>query len=946
MSAAIPPADEFLKKLESKGRDSNDSRELLALQAVGAAITSGLDLQHILDTVTREIARLLEMKACILSIWNSESSTMTLLASHDPDQWLSGRIAAAEGEPALLHTTRQVLEEQRAYQITTSQPGLDPAERTYLQSLGIRTLLELPMISQDQVIGVIKVLDDREGHFFDPGTLSLAQLLANQAANAIENERLYETARRHAVEVITLNRIGQVITSILDLHRALAIIADHAAWLLDVEAASVILYDQGSGDLWFGAASGYGARFVRNRRLARGKGTVDWVIQQGEPLLIPDASKDPRFFDEWDGASSFATRSILCVPLKAKGQVIGAIEALNKQSGLFDREDLTLLTSMAASAAIAIENARLYEQAQQEIAERTRVEARLRKLNRALRTLSECHEAMAWARDEGELLQEVCRLLVEVGRHRLAWVGFAEQRGRKRIEAQTWAGHNEGFLEIIPLTWSEVEPACDPMGTAIRTRRPCLVKDLCAEPACAHWLDEARKRGYGSAIALPLIADDQILGGLTIYGTDPDAFDAEEVNLLKELANDLAFGLMALRTRAERDRLYDELQDHATKLEETVTERTRELQFERDRTQSILEAVGEAVIVTDLEGKIQYLNPAAVELTGYTADEAVGRRPHLWQHGAQPARSPLAAEVDPATLQARRAEVVSRRRDGTLYDAAMTVAPLFDSQKADQLIGYVSVQRDITPIKEAERLKDQFVSNVSHELRTPLSILTLISGNLDRLYDQLDDERRRKMVQDIRDHAQVLNALIGDVLEISRIESGRASMERQTADLAQLAREEVEKQLPLAEKKSQDLSMTGAQSVLVWGHTDQLRQVIRNLLNNAIKYTPDRGQIRCECQLLTASEAAEDVWPGSSDLAGDRWAAFRVADTGVGISQEDLPHLYERFYRVKSESSIPGTGLGLSIAQQLVDLHKGHIAAASTLGKGSTFAVYLPPMED
>jgi PAS domain S-box-containing protein len=946
MNPAIPPADEFLKKTEKTGSDSDDSRGLLALQAVGVAITSGLDLQHILDTVTREIAWLLEMKACTLSVWNPEASAITLLASHDPDQWLGGRLPLADGEPAVLHATRYVLEEHRIRQITTSQPELDPAERTYLQNIGIRTLLELPMINQDRVIGLVRVMDDREGRFLDSGTLSLAQLLANQAANAIEKDRLYETASRHAAEVITLNRIGQVITSILDLHRALAIIADHAAWLLDVEAASVILYDQESGDLWFGAASGYGARFVRDRRLARGRGTIDWVIQQGEPLLIPDASRDPRFFDEWDRASGFTTHSILCVPLKTKGQVIGVIEALNKQSGPFDREDLTLLTSMAASAAIAIENARLYEKAQQEIAERTRVEARLRKLNRALRTLSECHEAMAWAREEGELLQEVCRLLVEVGRHRLAWVGFAEQSDRKQIEVQTWAGHNAGFLEIIPLTWSEAEPACDPMGTAIRTRRPCLVKDLCAEPACACWLEEARQRGYGSAIALPLIADDQTLGGLTIYGTDPDAFDAGEVNLLKELANDLAFGLMALRTRAERDRLYEELQDHATKLEETVSERTRELQFERDRTQSILEAVGEAVIVTDLEGKIQYLNPAAVELTGYTADEAIGHSPRLWQHSTQPTSSPLETEIDPAALQARRAEVVSRRRDGALYDAAMTVAPLFDSQKADQLIGFVSVQRDITPIKEAERLKDQFVSNVSHELRTPLSILTLISGNLDRLYDRLDDEQRCKMVRDIRDHAQVLNALIGDVLEISRIESGRVSMERQTADLAKLVREEVEKQLPLAQKKSQVLRMTGTQSVLVWGNTDQLRQVIRNLLNNAIKYTPDRGQITCECQLLTSSEASEEAWPGSTSLEGDRWAAFRVVDTGVGIGQKDLPHLYERFYRVKNESSIPGTGLGLSIAQQLVELHEGHIAVASTLGEGSTFAVYLPLMED
>jgi two-component system phosphate regulon sensor histidine kinase PhoR len=274
----------------------------------------------------------------------------------------------------------------------------------------------------------------------------------------------------------------------------------------------------------------------------------------------------------------------------------------------------------------------------------------------------------------------------------------------------------------------------------------------------------------------------------------------------------------------------------------------------------------------------------------------------------------------------------------------MTVAPLFDSQQADRLIGYVSVQRDISPIKDAERMKDQFVSNVSHELRTPLSILTLISGNLDRLYERLPDDRRRSMIQGIRDQAQVLNRLIDDVLEISRIESGRASLERQETDLARLAREETEKQLPLAQKKDQTLSMIGHEPLWVWANADQMRQVIRNLVNNAIKYTPEQGRIACECRTLSAG-LQEAEWPGSTELPKGNWAALRLVDTGIGIDQADLPHLYERFYRVKSQGNVPGTGLGLSISRELVELHEGRMAVVSTLGKGSIFAVYVPLLE-
>jgi PAS domain S-box-containing protein len=724
------------------------NRQLLALQAAAEATTSGLDLQHILDAVTREMVNLLQMQACAIWVVDRGNRTLVLQACHGPEGWWTEERQAECQRLADSPLMEHVLMERRARCVRVDQPELAAGERARLERSGIQVVLYLPLVYQDSAPGLVGVMDDGQGPALTAEDIVLAQLLAHQAASAIENARLYDAIRRHIAEVTTLNKISQIITSILDLRETLAIIADHAHWLLDVAAASVILCDEERGDLWFGAASGEGSEFIRGKRLSRGQGIVNWVIRHGEPLIVPDTAQDPRFFDEWDKAMDYTTRSILCVPLKTKRQTIGAIEAINKASGPFDQEDLNLLTSIAASAAIAIENARLYR----------------------------------------------------------------------------------------------------------------------------------------------------------------------------------------------------ESQDHAANLEHTVAERTRELQAERDRTQAILEAVGEAVIVTDLEGRVRYLNPAAVALTGYTLQEALGRS-SLWQDDQTPPQPREALPAVEDRSQTQRADVISRRKDGTLYDAAMTVAPLFDSQQPGRLVGHVCVQRDITPIKEAERVKDQFVSNVSHELRTPLSVIALISGNLDRLYERLPDEKRKDMVRDIREHAQVLTDLVGDVLEISRIESGQISMDRAKIDLAQLAREEVDRQLPLAQKQSQELQVRGVEHLLLWGNSDQLRLVVRNLLNNAIKYSPPRGRITCECTALT-SEASEAAWPGSDGLPQGRWAALRVADTGIGISAEDLPQVFERFYRVKSQGNIPGTGLGLSIAKELVDSHGGHIAAASTLGQGSIFAIYLPMLED
>jgi signal transduction histidine kinase len=170
-------------------------------------------------------------------------------------------------------------------------------------------------------------------------------------------------------------------------------------------------------------------------------------------------------------------------------------------------------------------------------------------------------------------------------------------------------------------------------------------------------------------------------------------------------------------------------------------------------------------------------------------------------------------------------------------------------------------------------------------------------------------------------------------------------MERDRLDLAQLVREEVDQQMPLA-PKSQTLSVTGVEQLIVQGNDSQLRQVLRNLVNNAIKYTPEGGQITCECSELTGGAVSESAWPGSAGLAAGHWAAVRVLDTGIGISPQDLAHVFERFYRVSAQGNIPGTGLGLSIARELAELHDGHISAASTLGQGSVFAVYLPWVEE
>ncbi|MCB9078384.1 MAG: PAS domain-containing protein, partial [Anaerolineaceae bacterium] len=324
-----------------------------------------------------------------------------------------------------------------------------------------------------------------------------------------------------------------------------------------------------------------------------------------------------------------------------------------------------------------------------------------------------------------------------------------------------------------------------------------------------------------------------------------------------------------------------------------------------------------------------------------------GQPCHFW-HKPEEQEPDLLAQIAAVVRSGQiwRGEVQYIRHDGTRYDAALTSAPLFDPYQADYVMGFVCVHHDITPIKEAERLKDKFVANVTHELNTPLSIATLLADNLVALYTHIDDNKRHKMVKDIQRHMHILNDLVESVLEISQLDEGQAKTGSEPINLPQLVREVIAEQEPLGQNKQQTIDYQGCSDLNVLGDNTQLRQVVRNLLSNAIKYTPENGRIICECLPLPAEQSKHPIncheWPGLSELPGQTWAGLRISDTGIGIGQADMPHIFERFYRVKDQENIRGTGLGLAIVKELIKLHSGHIAINSEPGRGTNFAVYLP----
>jgi len=226
-------------------------------------------------------------------------------------------------------------------------------------------------------------------------------------------------------------------------------------------------------------------------------------------------------------------------------------------------------------------------------------ETTLRKINRDLKVLTMTNQVIIRATEEAALLKDVCRTIAEVGGYRLVWVGFAEQDEEKTVRPIAYAGHEEGYLDTVNITWADTERGRGPTGKAILTGKPCVVKDIRTDPDYGHYRDEAVKRGYASLISLPLIANNKTLGALNIYAMETDAFDIEEVNLLTELANDMAFGIMSLCARSDQKFMKEEL----------------------DLKAKLLDITTDSIFLHDLEGNFIYVNEAAYKTRGYTKDE-------------------------------------------------------------------------------------------------------------------------------------------------------------------------------------------------------------------------------------------------------------------------------------------------------------------------------------
>jgi two-component system NtrC family sensor kinase len=738
------------------------------------------------------------------------------------------------------------------------------------KAIGFRTksVLCVPLVIQGKPIGVMEVLNKRSGRFDDDDKTLLISMVASLSI-ALKNATLYVDAQRRAQTHEIISQITAAINAGHGLSETARIIFDQSKRLFDFNHISISLLDDSKEKVRQWVFGEYGS-IEQMKQIALPNSALAQIIKMGQGYVEADISKPKsrnKIYPDDEILLLDNIKAKATVPLTTRSKPYGHLSLGSRKVGAYGLRELELLEQLAPQIAVAIEKALLIDAMERRTTE--------------LQLLNRFGEMLVSTTNVSLIFDTALNMIPRLVPGDVQGLVIASDEG-------TYVG------VAVPFDFCKTDETIRNMiQTFLEVSEDNLPVDHIISKSIAGNMPVPNDWTPTSVLSLPILTRRGTQGIIYVASGKEETFNDNLLHIFSLIVSQISAAV-------ENAHLFQQVEQ------------------ERARLAAILASSTDAVLVVNRNGRIVLDNPAAWAVIG-TKESKVGRLLVDSTH--------LVALINlfESAMQGGKPTGEIALEDGRTFFANLSPVSVGETG----VIGWVATMQDVSHFKELNQLKNDFVNTVSHDLRSPLSTI-LMATNLIGDAGELNNEQW-SLLNVIDSRVKSMSHLIDNLLDVGKIEAG-IDMEMEACDLTAMIEEVTTALLPQAIVKNiKVVNIVDQELPSVMGNTIRLRQVIHNLMSNAIKYTLNEGTVTVKAYLHDDNEIR-----------------LQVVDTGIGIPASDRPHVFEKFYRVRGSHAltIKGTGLGLAIVKSIVEKHQGRVWLESVVGEGSTFTLALPVYQE